>query len=51
LQLVDILSFLFLIPLFLSGPLKYAINAHFTNAVGGLDAEFSYDEIGNLQVL
>ena len=33
-----------------SGPLRYKIEAHFTNAVGGLDAEFSYDEIGLLQV-
>ena len=34
----------------ISGPLRYKIEAHFTNAVGGLDAEFSYDEIGLLQV-
>lgn len=29
-----------------SGPLSYEIDAHFSNAFGGMNAEFSYDEIG-----
>jgi hypothetical protein len=36
---------------YFSGPLHYKIEAHFVNAVGGLDREMSYDEIGFPQVL
>ena len=36
--------------IYTSGPLHYEIDAHFTNAIGGLDEEFSYEEIGLLQI-